>query len=83
MVLVGDRGLADLNKHVHQGSLNEGLHLRALVARVLTAQIFAHKHDVQHFSVDDYMIGRVYTTRHPDMFGTGIYSSLAVGSTHQ
>ena len=58
--------MADLNKHFGQCPLYDRLYHWTLVAGVLTAQIFAHKHDVQHFSVNDGVFGRVDTARHRD-----------------
>lgn len=58
------RGVVDLNKHVLQCPLNEGLYLGALVEGVLPTQIVTHKHDVQHFSVDDCVFRSVHTERH-------------------
>ena len=64
---IRSRCVVDLNEHVLQCPLNEGLYLGALVEGVLPTQIFTHKHDVQHFSVDDCMFRSVNTKRHQTM----------------
>lgn len=56
--------MADLNKHFDQCPLNDRLYRWTFVVGVLAAQIFAHKQHVQHFGVDDGVVGWVDTARH-------------------